>query len=329
MAEFSNLRVGQALNYGNVGDSVWVRVGGKDIRCLAATEINASTVTVTIDQQGIARAWCESSPQLLSSRTTQFVKSDLEQKAISICPTYKLRTDLVNSDLRLNFQVGLRGDFAMFGESTRGKTSCTIAFKPEDIENSRHICSALLYWNTIGLLENDNSEILVNDFPVKGAKIGVSGDTCWSAQANQTYLADITNIVKSPGDYQVSKLITQGATINDGQGVVLLIIYSNKKSTSKKIFVYDGGYSMTGAGESFSKEIPYSLSKISFAVSDIQSFAPVNREFAGKILDDSKAPSQEPILQAKTYNLEQPQSGLAVVTGVFDCLYWFLLVGST
>lgn len=97
------IQAGQAQGYGRPGDRIWVRVGDKDVSARAASEINSTQVLVTTDGEGRVRALTDTSPELMRSETTTFVKQEP-----------KIQTpDPASSLLKVLFSV-IQGDNEIF-----------------------------------------------------------------------------------------------------------------------------------------------------------------------------------------------------------------------
>lgn len=59
---------GTPLNFGNPKQLIWIRTAAGDFPCIAETEINSSRVTVIVAENGVAHAFCDSSPQVVYTR---------------------------------------------------------------------------------------------------------------------------------------------------------------------------------------------------------------------------------------------------------------------
>lgn len=118
------IQVGEAQSYGRPGDRVWIRVGDKDVPARAASEINSSQVLVTTDEDGQARAFTSTSPELLRSETTTFVKQEpLEQPKTPVAALLKILFSIVKDNEEI-FYIG--------GDREEPVQVCAIPYRPED-----------------------------------------------------------------------------------------------------------------------------------------------------------------------------------------------------
>jgi hypothetical protein len=146
-----------------------------------------------------------------------------------------------NNRLAPSFNYTLQGDVVAAGIGLRGTGTGDIVLS--DIPSGAEIVRAFLYWATLGNANTFTSPTL-NGEQVQDDLIGRSGDTCWGAQHNFVYRADVTGLVSGNGTYTIAGLpssLTQG---NDSQGASLVVVYRDAGQPARSIVINDGAVSL-------------------------------------------------------------------------------------
>ncbi len=138
----------------------------------------------------------------------------------------------------LNFS--LRGDVTASGVGLRGRGEGEI--QVSGIPARALVTRAYLYWATLGT-SGGFTEVVLDGEPVNGALTGVSADTCWGAQNNYVYRAEVTDIVRENGSYYVSGLPDNLAAGNDSQGASLVILYRDL-GLYRTVIINDGAVTL-------------------------------------------------------------------------------------
>jgi len=192
--------------------------------------------------------------------------------------------------LAQSFKFTLRGDVVSAGVGLRGTGAGNITVS--GIPAGATVYRALLYWATIGT-DNTFTSVTFSGGGVNGALIGTAGDTCWGAQHNFTYRADVTGIVNGNGTYFIGGLPHGSPSTNDSQGASLVVIYANPSAPQKTITVNDGAVSLI-ANDAYTDTLwgfdplppgPGSQAKVTYIVGDGQAAsADGNLVFRGSVI---------------------------------------------
>lgn len=165
------------------------------------------------------------------------------------------------------------GDVTSAGVGLRGLGAGTIQLA--GIPAGARVLNAYLYWATIG---NAGTFITpqLNGQPIRGSLIGVSADTCWGAEANFVYRADVTGLVSQNGSYTISGLPRELSAGNDSQGASLVVIYQ-VTGFARTIIIDDGAvtldlgtHSYTDTLGTFFANQPQAQAHITYLVGDGQ-----------------------------------------------------------
>lgn len=170
----------------------------------------------------------------------------------------------------------VHGDVTSSGVGLRGSGTGDITVS--GIPAGANVSQAYLYWATIG---NDGSfsSPTLDDFEVDGELIGQSGDTCWGAEHNFTYRADVTDLIDNNGTYTIAGLPDDLISGNDSQGASLVIVYTTSiEQPLRWVIINDGAVTLdlventhTDTIAGFTKDDPLSSARVTYLVGDGQS----------------------------------------------------------
>lgn len=145
-----------------------------------------------------------------------------------------------------------------------------------DIPAGATVYRAFLYWATIGNVNTYTSPTL-DGKEIEGNLIGTSADTCWQAQNNFVYRAEVTSLVDGNGSYTIAGLpddITRG---NDTQGASLVVVYTDDRRPFRTILINDGAVTLdfsvhfyTDTLDGFNPERPLRDAKVTYLIGDGQ-----------------------------------------------------------
>jgi hypothetical protein len=193
--------------------------------------------------------------------------------------------------LVLSYYTSLEGDVLITGVGLRGNGTGDIVVS--GIPDGASVRKVFLYWATIGTQGTFISPTL-NGQSVSGKQVGSSGDTCWSAEGNFTYRADVTSLVSGNGTYTIAGLPALGHFVNDSQGAGLVVIYSAAGASRKTIMINDGAVTLdlenhtyTDTIQGFAPDDPLTSAQITYIVADGQSWLDGDITFNGSVLDTS------------------------------------------
>ena len=139
------------------------------------------------------------------------------------------------------------GDVTASGVGLRGRGTGTIDL--DDLPAGARVLQSYLYWATIGNSGTFTRPAL-NGITLNGQLIGVSADTCWGAQRNFVYRADVTNYVRANGLYTISGLPANLAAGNDSQGASLVVLYQIS-GLRRTVIINDGAVTLDFVVNSF------------------------------------------------------------------------------
>jgi hypothetical protein len=173
----------------------------------------------------------------------------------------------------------LPGNVTSAGVGLRGQGNGTITMT--GIPQNGFVYKAFLYWGTLGSSPTFTSPEL-NGQAVDGKLIGVSADTCWGADANFVYRADVTSLVqKDVNTYQITGLPSgdNPAIEEASQGASLVVVYVQPPDDNfRTIILHDGAVtldfdinSFTDTFTGFQTSDPVIDSHITYIVGDGQS----------------------------------------------------------
>lgn len=155
-----------------------------------------------------------------------------------------------------NFEsFSLPGDATSAGVGLRGTGSGPITLT--GIPANGTVNKAFLYWATLGASPIFTAPTL-NGEQVDGELIGASADTCWGADANFVYRADVTSFVDGNGTYTVAGLPdgTNPGVEETSQGASLVVVYAQPTdSTFRTIIINDGAATLDLVVNSFTDTI--------------------------------------------------------------------------
>lgn len=159
------------------------------------------------------------------------------------------------NDLSKFQTFSLPGDVTSAGVGLRGTGSGTLTLTgiPADGTANR----AFLYWATLGASPTFTTPTL-NGAEVQGELIGASADTCWGADANFVYRAEVTSLVDGNGSYNVAGLPegTDPSTEEASQGASLVVLYAQPTDTTfRTIIINDGAVTLDLNVHSFTDTI--------------------------------------------------------------------------
>ena len=243
-----------------------------------------------------------------------------------------------NGELKQSARFDLKGDVIAAGVGLRGVGTGDISIT--GLPDGANVVAAYLYWATIGTANTYTSPTL-NDSNVKGKLIGTSGDTCWGAQNNFVYRADVTDLVSGNETYTIAGLPDSLENGNDSQGASLVVVYEIASEPLRTIIINDGAVTLdfeqntyTDEIQGFSPDNPVTDAHVTYLVGDGQSrwdsgnvlfegesiahdvFTGVDGDFWGTITFDvtslvSKSPVTTTIDDKDPDNPDSP-----------DCLLW-------
>ena len=178
------------------------------------------------------------------------------------------------NQLSESFHHTLFGDVTAAGVGLRGSGQGAINLS--GVPDNATIFRAYLYWATLGSSSQYTNPQL-NGTNVNGELIGTSADTCWGAQANYAYRANVTSIVPGNGDYTISGLPARLDDGNDLQGASLVVIY-NAAGLYRTVIINDGAVTLDLVNTtyqddlgSFTADQPGAQSHITYLIGDGQS----------------------------------------------------------
>jgi hypothetical protein len=157
-----------------------------------------------------------------------------------------------NNALAASALFTVSGDVTAAGVGLRGTGTGTINIST--IPGGATLVRAYLYWATIGSANTFTTPTL-NGSLVNGDLIGTSGDTCWGAQNNFVYRADVTNNVTGNGTYTIAGLPNNLTFGNDSQGASLVIVYELSGAPLRTIVINDGAVSLNFGRTSYTDTI--------------------------------------------------------------------------
>lgn len=191
--------------------------------------------------------------------------------------------------LSLAYSISLEGDAVIAGVGLRGSGTGDIVVS--GIPNGASVSKAFLYWATIGTQDTFTSPAL-NGQAVSGKLVGSSGDTCWSANGNFVYRAEVTSLVSGNGTYTIAGLPASGHIDNDSQGAALVVVYSAAGAARKTILINDGAVTLdlekqtyTDTIQGFVPDDPLTSAQVTYIVGDGQSWLDGDITFNGSVLD--------------------------------------------
>jgi hypothetical protein len=179
-----------------------------------------------------------------------------------------------NNTLAASALITVSGDVTAAGVGLRGTGTGSINIST--IPGAATVLRAYLYWGTIGSANTFTTPTL-NGSLVNGDLIGTSGDTCWGAQNNFVYRADVTNNVTGNGTYTIAGLPSNLTFGNDSQGASLVIIYELSGAPLRTIVINDGAVSLnfvrtsyTDTVSGFNPDNPVTDAHITYLIGDGQ-----------------------------------------------------------
>jgi hypothetical protein len=193
--------------------------------------------------------------------------------------------------LSLSYLVSLEGDAVVAGVGLRGRGTGDIVVS--GIPDGASVSKAFLYWATIGTLNTFTSPTLDGQ-PVSGKLVGSSGDTCWNANGNFVYRAEVTSLVGGNGTYTIAGLPASGVLVDDSQGAALVVVYSAAGAARRTILINDGAatldldtHNYTDTIHGFVPDDPLTSAQVTYIVGDGQSWLDGDITFNGSVLDTS------------------------------------------
>lgn len=179
-----------------------------------------------------------------------------------------------NNDLKASYNFTLQGDVTAAGIGMRGRGTGEIAVA--DVPAGATVHRAFLYWATLGNVNTYTSPTLEGQ-AVDGDLIGRSTDTCWGAQNNFVYRADVTSLVDGNGTYSIAGLPNDLTKGNDTQGASLVVLYADEREPFRTIVINDGAVSLdlsvhffTDIVEGYRPDDPVSEAKVTYLIGDGQ-----------------------------------------------------------
>ncbi len=233
------------------------------------------------------------------------------------------------------FQV--QGDVTAAGVGLRSTGTGTIQLN--DIPTGGAVYRAYLYWATIGNANTFTAPTL-NGQPVEGVLIGTTGDTCWFAQHNFVYRADVTSVVGGNGAYTIAGLPSSLINENDSQGASLVVIYT-LPGPYRSIVINDGAVALnytthayTDTISGFTVDAPVSQAHVTYLIGDGQALYELgNVNFNGTTIASSVFTGTDgPYWGTHTFDVTNLVNGSPAVTTINDdnptdpnnpdCLLW-------
>ncbi|HEX6303023.1 MAG TPA: DUF3344 domain-containing protein [Anaerolineales bacterium] len=185
---------------------------------------------------------------------------------------------LVENDLSRFQTFSLSGDVTSAGVGLRGSGSGAITLT--GIPANGTVNKAFLYWATLGTSPTFTAPTL-NGEEAEGELIGASADTCWGADANFVYRAEVTSLVDGNGTYNLAGLPdgTDPNTEEASQGASLVVVYAQPTDTTfRTIIINDGAatldldvHSFTDTFSGFETSDPLLDAHVTYIVGDGQS----------------------------------------------------------
>jgi hypothetical protein len=180
-----------------------------------------------------------------------------------------------NNALNQSARFDLNGDVVAAGAGLRGIGTGDIALS--GIPSGASVIKAFLYWATIGTANTYTSPTLEGT-SVDGELIGTSGDTCWGAQHNFVYRADVTDLVSGNGTFTIAGLPASLENGNDSQGASLVVVFEDAAEPMRTIIINDGAVTLdfdqntyTDEIQGYSADDPVTDAHITYLVGDGQS----------------------------------------------------------
>jgi hypothetical protein len=171
------------------------------------------------------------------------------------------------------YNQSLYGDATVTGVGLRGRGQGNLVVS--GVPNGANVYQSFLYWATIGSSSQYVSPQL-NGSVVTGEVIGASADTCWGAERNVVYRAEVSHLVQGNGTYTITGLPNDLAAGNDSQGAALVVIYSDPRF--RTILINDGAvtldlsvHSYTDRLGPFTADQPNAQTRVTYMIGDGQS----------------------------------------------------------
>ncbi|MFZ6030169.1 MAG: DUF3344 domain-containing protein [Chloroflexota bacterium] len=231
----------------------------------------------------------------------------------------------------------VRGDVIASGVGLR--RAGTGVLTVTEIPAGASVHRAYLYWATLGS-SDEFTEVTLNGADVDGDVIGTAGDTCWNADHNYVYRADVTGLVEENGAYTIDGLPNLLREGNDSQGASLVIVYHDPTDRYREIVINDGAvvldldvHSYTDVIGDFTNDTPVTDAHVTYLVGDGQTawddgdvlfngtsiasnvFNGSDGDYWGTLTFDVTALVQNPSVTTQISNL-------APVGSTPDCLLW-------
>lgn len=165
------------------------------------------------------------------------------------------------------------GDVTSAGVGLRGRG--TGAIDLDGLPEGASVLQAFLYWATLG---NSGAYLnpTLNGAAVNGRLIGVAADTCWGAERNFTYRADVTPYVRNNGRYTIAGLPANLLAGNDSQGASLVVLYQ-LSGLRRTVIINDGAVTLdrvvntyTDTVGDFFADQPAAEARITYLIGDGQ-----------------------------------------------------------
>ena len=239
-----------------------------------------------------------------------------------------------------SFNTTLKGGVTAAGVGLRGSGTGSISVS--GIPAGATVEQALLYWATIGTNGIYTSPTLAG-VPVAGQLLATAADTCWNANNNFVYRADVTSIVTGNGSYNLAGLPSSSPLTDDSQGASLVVIYAEASSPAKTVVVNDGAVVMNTANDSytdtligFTSDDPVTAAQVTYIVGDGQIFTDGPLLFNGTtIADNVFGGTDGSFWDTLTYDVTDQVAPTAPATSATttinnegDCLVWAATVFS-